>query len=82
VSGTLRHGIFENDAFRRSYLAETARLAGSDFVPAEGSCVAAARQAHFDALADAVESSLNTDALLRLIEHGAPRSLPVLRTRI
>jgi adenosylcobyric acid synthase len=82
VSGTLWHGIFENDTFRRSYLAETARLAGSDFVPAAGTCFAAARQAQVNALADAIESSLDTGALLRLIEHGPPHRLPVLRTGI
>jgi adenosylcobyric acid synthase len=82
VSGTLWHGIFENDAFRRSYLAETARLAGRDFVPAAGTCFGAARQAQFDALADAIAGSLDTDALLRLIEHGPRRGLPVLRTGI
>ncbi|HXW46647.1 MAG TPA: cobyric acid synthase [Streptosporangiaceae bacterium] len=82
VSGTLWHGIFENDEFRRSYLAETARLAGRDFVPAAGTCFAAARQAQFDALADAIESSVDTAALLRLIEHGPARDLPVLRTGI
>jgi adenosylcobyric acid synthase len=82
VSGTLWHGIFENDVFRRSYLAETAKLAGNDFVPAAGTCFAAARQAQFDALADAIEGSLDTGTLLRLIEHGPPRTLPVLRTGI
>jgi adenosylcobyric acid synthase len=82
VSGTLWHGIFENDAFRRSYLAETARLAGRDFVPAAGTCFGAARQAQFDALADAIAGCLDTDALLRLIEHGPRRGLPVLRTGI
>jgi adenosylcobyric acid synthase len=80
VSGTLWHGILENDSFRRSYLAETARLAGSDFVPAAGTCFAAARQAQFDTLADAIDGSLDTGALLRLIEHGHPRDLPALRT--
>jgi adenosylcobyric acid synthase len=80
VSGTLWHGIFENDTFRRSYLAETARLAGSDFVPAAATCFAEARQAQFDALADAIDVSLDTGALLRLIEHGPPRDLPALRT--
>jgi adenosylcobyric acid synthase len=79
VSGTLWHGIFENDSFRRSYLAETARLAGSDFVPAAGTCFAEARQAQFDALADAIDASLDTGALLRLIEHGPARDLPALR---
>ncbi len=80
VSGTLWHGIFENDAFRRSYLAETARIAGSDFVPAADTCFAAARQAQFDQLADAVDSNLDTAALLRLIESGPTRDLPVLRS--
>jgi adenosylcobyric acid synthase len=79
ASGTLWHGIFENDEFRRSYLADVATVAGRDFVPVRGTCFAAARQAQFDALADAVEACLDTQALLRLIEHGATPRLPVLR---
>ncbi|HEX4091421.1 MAG TPA: cobyric acid synthase [Trebonia sp.] len=79
VSGTLWHGILENDDFRRSYLTETARLAGRNFVPAPGTSFAAARQAQFDALADAVEEHLDTAALLRLIEHGPTAGLPTLR---
>jgi adenosylcobyric acid synthase len=82
VSGTLWHGIFENDAFRRSYLARIARVAGRDFVPAMGTCFAAARQAQFDALADAVGSSIDTGELLRLVEGGPARDLPVLRSGI
>jgi adenosylcobyric acid synthase len=78
VSGSLWHGIFENDAFRRSYLAETARMAGRDFVPAADTCFAAARQAQFDELADAIGSNLDTTALLRLIENGPAHDLPVL----
>jgi adenosylcobyric acid synthase len=80
VSGTLWHGIFEHDAFRRSFLAETARLAGRNFVPAPDTCFAAARQAQFDALADAIGSSLDTGVLLDLIEHGPGPALPVLRS--
>jgi adenosylcobyric acid synthase len=79
VSGTLWHGIFENDEFRQSYLAEVGRLAGCDLVPAAGTCFAAARQAQFDALADAVASSLDTSQLVRLIENGPARGLPALR---
>jgi adenosylcobyric acid synthase len=79
VSGTLWHGIFENDEFRQSYLAEVGRLAGCDIVPAAGTCFAAARQAQFDALADAVASSLDTSQLVRLIENGPARDLPALR---
>ena len=80
VSGTLWHGIFENDAFRNSYLTETARLARCDFVPEAGTCFSAARQAQFDALADSIDSNLDTDALLSLIEHGPARDMPALRT--
>jgi adenosylcobyric acid synthase len=79
VSGTLWHGIFENDGFRQSYLAEIARLAGWAFVPAAGTSFTAARQAQFDALADAVASSLDTSQLVRLIEHGPAAGLPALR---
>ena len=82
VSGTLWHGIFENDAFRRSFLAETARLAGRDFAPAAGTGFAAARQAQFDALADAIGAGLDTAALLRLIERGPVPGLPVLRSAL
>jgi adenosylcobyric acid synthase len=82
VHGTLWHGIFENDVFRRSYLAQTARVAGRGFVPAKDTCFAAARQAQFDTLADAIENSLDTGELLRLIENGPARDLPVLRSRI
>ena len=79
VSGTLWHGILENDEFRRAYLTETARLAGRNFAPAPDTSFAAARQAQFDALADAVEEHLDTAALLRLIEHGPTPGLPALR---
>src|ERR1700733_8754395 len=58
VSGTLWHGTFEPAPSRRPFLAETARLAGRNFVPAPDTCFAAARQAQFDALADAIGISL------------------------
>jgi adenosylcobyric acid synthase len=79
VSGTLWHGIMENDAFRRAYLTEVAEVAGRDFVPAPDTSFAGARQAQFDRLADAVEQHLDTAALLRLIEHGPVPGLPTLR---
>jgi adenosylcobyric acid synthase len=82
VSGTLWHGIFENDEFRRSFLAETARLAGRDFAPGPDTCFATARQAQFDALADTIGSSLDTSALCDLIEHGPGLGLPVLRSAL
>ena len=79
VAGTLWHGILENDEFRRAYLIEVARLARRDFIPAPDTSFAAARQAQFDTLADAVEQHLDTGALLRLIEHGPTPGLPTLR---
>jgi adenosylcobyric acid synthase len=79
VSGTLWHGVFENDAFRRQYLSEVARCAGRAFVPVPGTSFEAARQAQFDMLADAVEQHLDTGALARLIEHGPTTAMPVLR---
>jgi adenosylcobyric acid synthase len=78
VSGTLWHGIFENDSFRRAFLTEIARRAGRDFRPAADVCFAAARQAVFDRLADAVEACLDTALLWRLIEHGPAPGLPGL----
>ncbi len=79
VRGTLWHGILENDAFRRAYLRYVATVAGVDFTPAPDTCFEAARQAQFDALADVVGESLDTAALLRLIEHGPTQGLPALR---
>lgn len=78
VSGTLWHGIFENDQFRREYLTHVAGLAGSDFAPVPGTCFAAARQDQFSALADAIEQHADASALLRLIQDGPTPSLPAL----
>jgi adenosylcobyric acid synthase len=80
VSGTLWHGVFENDAFRQQYLSEVARGAGRNYLPVPGTSFEAARQAQFDMLADAVEQHLDTGALARLIEHGPTKAMPVLRT--
>jgi adenosylcobyric acid synthase len=82
ASGTLWHGVFENDAFRRGYLSSVARQAGRDFVFAPDTSFAAAREAQFDTLADAVAAHLDTDALLRLITEGPPRDLPTLRVTL
>jgi adenosylcobyric acid synthase len=79
VRGTLWHGILENDAFRRAYLRDIASVARVEFSPAPDTCFEAARQAQFDALADVVGETLDTAALLRLIQHGPTQGLPVLR---
>jgi adenosylcobyric acid synthase len=78
VWGTTWHGALENDGFRRAFLADVALVAGRDFTPAPGTDFAALREARLDALGDLVEHHLDTDAVLRLIEHGAPSGLIVL----
>ena len=68
VAGTTWHGIFENDAFRRSYLSEVAQRAGRDFVPAPDGVFAEFRERRINALADLVEHHLDTGALMDVVE--------------
>ncbi|MFC6087580.1 cobyric acid synthase [Sphaerisporangium aureirubrum] len=78
VWGTTWHGALENDDFRRAFLADVAARAGREFVPAPGVSFAGLRERQFDALGDLVERYVDTEALLELIEKGAPAGLPVL----
>ncbi|HEY2101012.1 MAG TPA: cobyric acid synthase CobQ, partial [Pseudonocardia sp.] len=73
VLGTHWHGLLENDGFRRALLD---RVAPAGFTPAADTCFADVRAAQLDLLGDLVERHLDTDALWRLIEHGAPPGLP------
>jgi adenosylcobyric acid synthase len=77
VFGTHWHGAFECDGFRRAFLTEAARLAGRDgFRVAPDTRYAAVRERALDVLGDLVEEHLDTGALWRLIERGAPAGLP------
>jgi adenosylcobyric acid synthase len=79
VFGTHWHGTFESDGYRRAFLTEVARLAGRDgFRVATDTCFRARREKLLDLLGDLVEAHLDTDALWRLIECGAPGGLPFL----
>jgi adenosylcobyric acid synthase len=78
VWGTTWHGALENDGFRRAFLTDVARIAGRGFEPAPAVSFAALREARLDALGDLVEQHLDTGAVLRLIENGAPAGLPVV----
>ncbi|RCV48828.1 cobyric acid synthase [Marinitenerispora sediminis] len=78
VWGTTWHGALENDAFRRAFLSDVAARAGRAFTPAPGTDFAAERTARLDALGDLVAEHMDTGALLRLIEQGAPSGLPVV----
>jgi adenosylcobyric acid synthase len=79
ITGTTWHGLFDNDGFRRAFLRELAARTGRAFVGAPDVSFAAVRERRFDTLADLVAQHLDTAALTRLIEHGAPPHLPVLR---
>jgi adenosylcobyric acid synthase len=77
VSGTLWHGSFESDEFRRAFLADVADAAGvREFAADPQTSFAAARERRIDRLADLIDAHLDTAALLTLIDHGASAGLP------
>lgn len=79
VLGTHWHGIAENDKFRRALLRWAAAHAGrSGFTPAADTRLAAVRTAQLDMLGDLVAEHVDGNAVLRLLEYGAPEGLPVL----
>lgn len=78
VWGTHWHGSLESDRFRRAFLREVAAVAGRAFVPAPDTCFAHLREQQLELLGDLVAEHLDTDALLRLVEQGAPVGLPFL----
>ena len=75
VAGTSWHGLFENDGFRRRYLAEVAALAGRDWRPGTVT-FAEVRAARLDALGDLVAEGLDTGKVLALLAGGVPDDLP------
>jgi adenosylcobyric acid synthase len=75
IAGTSLHGLLEGDAFRSAFLATVARRAGVGWVPS-GVSFAAARQARFDRLAEAIEAHLDVTGLERLIGQARPVSGP------
>ncbi|OBI80955.1 cobyric acid synthase CobQ [Mycobacterium sp. E740] len=80
VYGTHWHGVLDNDAVRRAWLAEIADAAGrSEFVVAEDVDVGARRDAQLDLMADLLTSHLDIDAVLTLLSDGAP-GRPVVET--
>ncbi|CAM5487006.1 Cobalamin biosynthesis protein CbiB [Streptomyces narbonensis] len=74
--GTHWHGSLESDGFRRAFLREVAAAAGRRFVPAPDTSFGTLREEQLDRLGDLIEEHADTDALLRLIEEGAPAGLP------
>jgi adenosylcobyric acid synthase len=78
VWGTTWHGAFEADDFRRAWLQEVAAQAGARWSPSPAPGFAAVREAMIDRLADAVEEHLDTTAIWRVVEGGAPDGLRVV----
>ncbi len=76
--GTSWHGVLEGDELRRAFLERVAHARGRNWVPGTES-FAAIRERHLDRLGDLVEEHLDTDALLALIERGAPAGLRTLQ---
>lgn len=69
--GTSCHGLFENDAFRRSWLAEVAGRAGVGWQAAgDAPSFRSLRSDMLDRLADAVEQHIDTTRILELIDRG------------
>ncbi|HEV3131691.1 MAG TPA: cobyric acid synthase [Acidimicrobiales bacterium] len=71
VAGTTWHGLFENDAFRRSYLLDVAAQSGRDFIPSTGLAFDELRQLRIDTLADLMDNYLDMAELLRVLEGRA-----------
>jgi adenosylcobyric acid synthase len=81
VIGTTWHGALEHDDFRRALLARVAAARGRRFVAGTG-CFRVAREQRLDTLGDLIADHLDTRAMTRLIEHGAPTELPTIDTEV
>jgi adenosylcobyric acid synthase len=82
VYGTHWHGLLDNDAVRRQWLTEAAVAAGRPgFVVADDVDVAARRDAQLDVMADLLTAHLDVDAVMGLLEHGAPKR-PIVATAL
>lgn len=68
VAGTVWHGLLENDAFRRAYLAGVADRCGRRFTVSPDTGFAAIREGRLDRLADLVAAHLDTGAIHRLLD--------------
>ncbi|WP_245563547.1 cobyric acid synthase [Longispora albida] len=68
IWGTHWHGLLENNAFRRAFLAEVAATAGRAFVPAPDTDFAALRLRQLDLLGDLVAEYLDTDLLQSILD--------------
>ncbi len=68
VAGTSWHGLFENDGFRRSFLADVAARSARAFTVSPHTRFADVRDTRLEKLADVISDHLDMDGLLRIIE--------------
>lgn len=76
VAGTLWHGLFENDNWRRQYLLGVAERSGKRFIPDSAHDFSSRREARIDQLADLVGEHLDTDEILSLLSEDTAKSIP------
>lgn len=79
--GTAWHGALEDDGLRRALLRAVAAARGRTLQPGT-TPFAAVRERRLDALGDLVEQHIDAEAVLRLLEHGAPSDLPTISTEV
>jgi adenosylcobyric acid synthase len=79
--GASWHGVFESDGFRRAFLRWVAEERNLDWMAGDVP-FAARREAQLDALGDLVAENLDREALLRLVEDGAPEGLPAISSQL
>jgi adenosylcobyric acid synthase len=73
VFGTHWHGLLDNNAMRRDWLAFAAVAAGREgFIVADDVDVPGRRDAQLDLMADLLTVHLDTDAVLGLLDSGPP----------
>lgn len=80
VVGISWHAALESDAYRRALLRWVSEATGRDWVPGSHS-FAQLREERLDRLGDLIARHVDVDALIGLLEEGAPPDLPVLETR-
>jgi adenosylcobyric acid synthase len=81
VIGVSWHGVMESDGFRRNLLGWVAEERGLEWEPGNET-FAAARERRLEKLGDVVAENVDREALLRLVEDGAPEKLPIIASQL
>ena len=81
VSGTTWHGLLDNDQWRREFLAAVAQRVGRRFVADATTSFADRREERIERVADLVETHLDADALMALLEAPTSVTPPCLELR-